>query len=104
MTIRELSQYRSLLIELQNDIKRVRMRQCPKCVEEALLENISSCEKDICNILKFIKKIRDSNLRDIIKLKFIDGYSWEKVATQRGTCGDGSTERKQVLRYLEKCG
>ena len=57
---------------------------------------------ELLYILDFIDEIQDSQLREIFKLRFLDGYSWMTVARYIGNAGDGSTERKCVMRYLKR--
>lgn len=48
----------------------------------------------------YIEKIPDSELRLIISLRYINGLSWQQVASHIGNMGDGSTERKKHDRFL----
>ena len=48
-----------------------------------------------------IEAIQDSEMRQIFMLRYINNLTWQQVAIQMGTAGDGSTERKKCDRYLE---
>ncbi len=52
-------------------------------------------------INKFIAEIDDSEIRRIITLRYVEGLTWQEVANKVGVCGDGSTERKKIDRYLK---
>lgn len=73
--------------------------------QEILAELYASkvkCIDEILDILKFVAEIEDSNTRQIFKLRFILGYTWQQISSRIGTIGDGSTERKIVERYLKR--
>ncbi|MEG2939761.1 MAG: hypothetical protein RR829_05985, partial [Oscillospiraceae bacterium] len=57
---------------------------------------------ELNRILRYVEKVSDSYIRELFRLRFIDGYSWLQVAQKSGGAGDGSTERKCVLRYIER--
>jgi DNA-directed RNA polymerase specialized sigma subunit len=48
-----------------------------------------------------IETIQDSEIRQIITLRYINNLTWQQVALAMGTQGDGSTERKKCDRFLE---
>lgn len=129
MTIKRLEQYRALRREVSHDEarisalceirtaqreygNRIRTSRCADStadyveyldqIQQVLHENRKRCAVELLTILNFIDQIPDSQLREIFKLRFLDGYSWIAVAGKLGTSGDGSTERKCVCRYLKR--
>lgn len=61
--------------------------------------------KYICELKRindYITHIKDSEIRLILKLRYIDGLQWSMVSEALGNYGDGSTERKKIDRFLKK--
>ena len=57
---------------------------------------------DLVNeIIDYIDDVEDSEIRQILTLRYIKGYTWEQVAIHMGSAGDGSTERKKHDRFLK---
>lgn len=50
----------------------------------------------------FINKIEDSRLRLIFEYKYVDQYSWEKIAFKLGNGATADSIRKEHDRYLKK--
>jgi hypothetical protein len=50
---------------------------------------------------KYIADVPDSEMRTILSLRYINGLSWQQIATHMGVAGDGSTERKRLNRFLK---
>lgn len=48
----------------------------------------------------FIGNIEDSEMRQILTLRYINNLTWQQIAFKMGTCGDGSTERKKHDRFM----
>ncbi|MDF2891226.1 MAG: polymerase, sigma-24 subunit, subfamily [Clostridia bacterium] len=48
-----------------------------------------------------IEVIQDSEMRQIVMLRYINNLTWQQVAIKMGNQGDGSTERKKCDRFLE---
>lgn len=47
----------------------------------------------------WLETVDDPNIRCIIRLYYIEGYSYEKICKFLGTEGDGSTQRKQINKF-----
>lgn len=58
--------------------------------------------KKISEIEQWIASVDSSYIRQIIKLKYVDGLTWPAVSMRMGTHGDGTTERNALVRYCEK--
>ena len=127
MTMKRLEQYRVLRREIEHDEERIsalgEMRQAVcrygnriqtnrhadsvadyveylEQISQYLYQNKTRCAMELLCILDFINQIQDSQLREIFKLRFLDGYAWGAVARRLGNAGDGSTERKCAARYI----
>ena len=55
-------------------------------------------------LMDWINSIEDSEIRQLLILRYLDGLSWQAIAQRLGTAGDGSTERKKVNRFLSRTG
>lgn len=63
-------------------------------LKEILLEN--------ANALKFIMSISDLQLQLIFRYRFLNGYSWVKVANEIGGGNTDESVKKMVYRYLKQ--
>lgn len=63
--------------------------------EQRLLEVIVNVEEEI-------EKIKDSRMRRILTMRYIDGLSWVQVAHRIGKKATADSCRKQVERFFEK--
>ena len=59
-------------------------------------------EKERQKIRDYIRNIDDPLLKQIFKLRYIYGYSWESVAYHSQERGTASRFRMAVFRHLEK--
>lgn len=50
---------------------------------------------------KYLEGIQDSEMRQILSLRYINGLTWQQIAAHIGSAGDGSTERKKHDRFLK---
>lgn len=128
MTLKELSQLYYLNKEIQNLKKRLEKFQSRATATNQPLTGMPHSGKtadklattdeivELKNLLEwyktkhtieynrlfnYIQSVPDSQLRQIMTLRFIDGYSWGKVARLvKGNTADSC--RKAVKRFLEK--
>ena len=67
-------------------------------------EKYESLSNDLENVIQAIESaveaVTDPSVRTIIRLRYIDGMKWEKVAGQMGMTADQC--RKRATRYFEK--
>lgn len=115
---KSLSQYRRLLAEIRADRLRLAqlagrlLRQNPAGLPEhtddlqalggyrlRVEENLSRCTALVEELQSFINGIGDSELRRLFTLRYINGYTWQKVAFEMGGY-DESAPRKKHDRYL----
>lgn len=52
----------------------------------------------------FVDNVQSSEEREIMRLRFIEGKTYQQIAFKRGEAGDGSTQMKKLFRYLKKWG
>lgn len=70
-----------------------------KAQQEKLLGQI---EEQIVSVEHYISQIHSSTLRRMITFRYIDGYSWLKVAQNMGKKYTAESCRKTVERYLKE--
>ena len=117
---RRLSQYRDLLREIERDRLRLAqlagrlsginpagLPQGARLSLEALSdyrarieENLVRCVELSRDMQEFINGIGESELRRLFTLRYINGYSWQKIAFTVGSY-DESVPRKKHDRYLQ---
>ena len=132
MTFKELYQYKDLMAEIieeENRLTELRERlyalQSPSLgvggsfsgvanhkemlvnkildIEKIIRERKIRCEEERLKIEKFIASIEDSYTRQIFTYRFIEHYSWNKVAMKvSGGISSGNTMIQICKRYLEK--
>lgn len=57
-------------------------------LEEAIAKNIAESEAKVVEIEKFIQGVKDPKLREILRSRYIDCKSWEKVGTANYIAAD----------------
>ena len=70
-------------------------------LKSLLALNLRKCVYEFNRLDKFIQSVDDSEMRTILTLRYLQGFSWQKVARSMGNLGDGSTERKKHNRFLK---
>ena len=66
-----------------------------------LLEKKMLLEEQREAVETWLDGIADPNIRSIIRLYYIEGYSYERICVFLGTEGDGSTQRKQINKFWQ---
>ena len=71
----------------------------------AILErNLERCWDELVRLNRFIACVPDSEMRQILTLRYIGRKSWQQIAEAMDADGDGSTERKKHDRFLAGLG
>lgn len=84
---------RNITISGAND---KRIKQLKRRLTRKLNELIGAKEE----MLDYIGTVADSEMRQILILRYMDGLTWRQVARKMGRAGDGSTERKRHDRHF----
>lgn len=71
-------------------------------LEAETKRNLERLVKLETQITEFVNGIEDAHIRLLIKLHYIDGLPWYKVALQVGGGNTDQTVRQAVKRYLNK--
>lgn len=66
---------------------------------EALQKQLQQANNQRIEIEEYIADIADSQIRRAIRLKYIQGYSWQRVATELGY-QDETAPRQKVKKFL----
>ena len=70
---------------------------------KALLDlNLKKCFYELNRLDRFIQSIEDPLLRQILTCRFVNGYSWRKIAFQIGGGNSVDSVKKKLYRYLKK--
>ncbi|MBQ7957225.1 MAG: hypothetical protein IJ279_04225 [Clostridia bacterium] len=131
MTFKELYQYKDLkaeIVEEENRLAELRERlyalQSPSLgvggsssgvanhkemlvnrildIEKIIRERKIRCEEERLKIEKFIASIEDSYTRQIFTYRFVEHYSWNKVAMKvSGGTSTGDCVRMICIRFLQ---
>ena len=70
--------------------------------EEALEAAKIKRSEEKQKLWNYINEIQSSHLRQIFILRFLNGYSWTKVAMRIGGGNSADGVKKQVYRFLER--
>ena len=69
-------------------------------LEEIISAKIRQCEHERNRLEKYIADIDDSQTRQILTLKFVNGLNWVKTAERVGGGNSADGVRQRVYRYL----
>ena len=70
-------------------------------IEKALEEAYCKRVTELFKLVNYIEGIQDSFIRGLFISRFINGYSWVKVAIEAGGSNSADGVRMSVERYLE---
>ena len=69
---------------------------------KALLDlNLKKSFYEFNRLTRYIESIKDSEMKLIFYLRYIQNMSWYEISKNLGSLGDGSTERKKHNRFLK---
>lgn len=95
------------LIDLRQEIKEVQKRiDCERTGNpsrnniELLSERMKMAAELENEITEYINTVSDSRVRRIMQYKYVDGYTWQKIANIMHY--DKSYPEKAITRYLNK--
>ncbi len=64
--------------------------------------NIKKCFYELNRLNRYIQGIKDSEMRMILSLRYINGLCWEQVAASISLYASGESVRKAHDRFLKK--
>ena len=71
-----------------------------RSLKRDLMERKTNLINLVCDINKYISSIEDSEIRQIIILKYINGLTWSNIATHLHYA-DESVPRKKIDRFVK---
>ncbi|MBQ2964141.1 MAG: hypothetical protein IJE14_05715 [Clostridia bacterium] len=78
-------------------VEEIRKKQ--KQTKKRILDKKLTLERQRAEVECWLETVKDPNIRCIIRLYYIEGYSYERICKFLGTEGDGSTQRKQINKF-----
>lgn len=75
------------------------IRKKRKQTKSRILNKKLTLERQRAAVECWLETVEDPNIRCIIRLYYIEGYSYEKICKFLGAEGDGSTQRKQINKF-----
>ena len=70
---------------------------------KALLDlNLKKCFYELNRLDRFIQSVKDPLLRQILTCRFVNGYSWRKIAYTVGGNNTPDGLRVKMMRFLQK--
>lgn len=79
-------------------IKRMLLKERKEMLEILELELLRQTN----DVEKFIRNVKDSHVRRIIRLRVIEGMSWNEVADEMGGGNTEDSVKKTFYRYVDK--
>lgn len=79
-------------------IKRMLLKERKEMLEILELELLRQTN----SVEKFLRNVKDSHIRRIIRLRVIDGMEWNEVADEMGGGNTSDSVKKAFYRYFEK--
>ena len=67
-----------------------------------IASNIQRCWYELNRLHRYIASIEDSQMRQIMTLRYVYGYTWQRVAMDIGGGNTGDSVRKAHDRFLDK--
>lgn len=99
MTFSELYQLKDLKKEIEEQKRRI-SRIDDDELKAILNDSLTAYWRTYVNLEMYISNIPDSFTRRIFRLRFIDGYTWNKIAILVGGNQTGDSIRKICKRFL----
>ena len=72
-------------------------------LQQKLSQKILSLQKEKLEIENFLTQITDSEIRRIIRLRYMERKTWQQVANRLNRACTADYARKKLKRFLEKC-
>lgn len=64
--------------------------------------NLKKCFFELNRLNRYIQNVEDSEMRMILSLRYVNGFSWDQVAESISSCITGESVRKAHERFLAK--
>ena len=100
MTFNDLYQLKDLKKEIAEQQRRI-SADTPPAVRKIINESLAAYWRTYVEVEMFINNIPDSFTRRIFRLRFIENFTWTKIALTIGGNQTGDSVRKICKRYLQ---
>ncbi len=100
MNFPELYQLRDLKKEIDEQQRRIAKIDNDE-LRAMLNSNLTAYWRTYIDLEMYINNIPDSFTRRIFRLRFIDGFTWNRIAVRVGGNQTGDSVRKIVKRFLD---
>lgn len=64
-------------------------------------QKLSDLQNEMERLEEFLDGVPDPEMRVILRLRYRNGLSWQRIAIEIGSAGDGSAERKKCSKFLD---
>lgn len=100
MTFQELYQLKDIKKEIAEQKQRLRKID-DETARRLIKENMTAYWRTYVELEMYIGNIPDSFTRRIFRMRFIDGFTWTRVAIEVGGNQTGDSIRKICKRFLD---
>lgn len=73
-------------------------------LKELLDQNLRKCFKELNSLKRYIEGIKDSEIRMIMTLRYVNGLSWRQIAVRISAYATEDSVRMRHNRYLKSMG
>ena len=78
-------------------------------IDKTTLQKVVGIYKDriekamamLLEVETFISSVEDSEMRELLRLRYVEGLPWWKIPMRLGMAGDGSWQRRLVYGFLQ---
>lgn len=71
-------------------------------LKEVIECNMRRCMIEYNRLIRFVSSVEDSQMRQILTLRYVNGMTWQRIATEIGGGNTEDSVRKMNDRFLEK--
>lgn len=71
-------------------------------LKEIIECNMRRCMIEYNRLIRFISSVEDSQMRQILTLRYVNGMTWQRIATEIGGGNTNESVKKAAYRFIEK--
>ena len=73
-------------------------------LKEVIECNMRRCMIEYNRLIRFISSVEDSQMRQILTLRYVNGMTWQRIATEIGGGNTEDSVRRRILEVAEGRG
>ena len=73
-------------------------------LKEIIECNMRRCMIEYNRLIRFISSVEDSQMRQILTLRYVNGMTWQRIATEIGGGNTEDSVRRRILEVAEGRG